>query len=130
MEKRIPNVLVVDDDFMSCKIVTLMIKQSGYDVKFVESGKAATEIMQKIRFDLVVLDWIMPAPSGEHFITLVRSGAFGDHHRAIPIVVITADLIRCTRKICVQAGATDYLTKPTRLTDLVTVLQNCLNPPD
>ena len=65
----------------------------------------------------------MPQMCGHDFIHAVRAGLAGDHHKNIPIIVITADVMRVNRDICRLAGATAMLPKPLVLQDLVDILQ-------
>lgn len=65
----------------------------------------------------------MPQMCGHDFIRAVRAGDAGDHHKNIPIIVITADIMRVNQSSCKLAGATAMLPKPLVMQDLIDILE-------
>ena len=106
------HILIVDDDVTSRKVAESMLLRQGYGVVGVESGTQALVAMNQERYDIVLLDWIMPVLTGMELIARIRAGAAGKHHLDIPIIVVTADLMRCSKDICIAKGANDYIPKP------------------
>lgn len=106
------HILIVDDDVTSRKVAESMLLRQGYGVVGVESGTQALVAMNQERYDIVLLDWIMPVLTGMELIARIRAGDAGKHHLDIPIIVVTADLMRCSKDICIAKGANDYIPKP------------------
>lgn len=119
------RVLVIDDDLTSCQVASAMLQRLNCCVECAANGKDAAELLCRVRYDLLLLDWVMPYMNGAELTRLVRSGAVGVHHQHVPIIAVTADLVSATRERCLQAGVNEYLSKPVdykKLASLVTEL--------
>ncbi len=124
--EKIPQALVVDDDITSCKVVAAMLKHLGCEAHcFLDSGAALQALLDR-SYDMLFLDWLMPVLSGHQMLTAIRSGDAGPHNSEIPIIVLTADLIRSPRDVCLAAGANDYLAKPLRFHRLSEIIQEII----
>ncbi len=102
-----PKVLLAEDDPAVRKAVQRVLELESYDVTVVNDGQAALEALTKTRFDLAVLDVMMPFADG---LTVCRES----RHRGIatPILLLTARVEVGDRVAGLDAGADDYLTKP------------------
>jgi len=105
MESR--KVLIAEDDPSVRKAVQRVLALEKYDVTAVNDGQAALEELSKTRFDLAVLDVMMPFADG---LTVCREA----RHRGIqtPILLLTARVEVGDRVAGLDAGADDYLVKP------------------
>jgi two-component system response regulator MprA len=105
METR--KVLIAEDDPSVRKAVQRVLELEKYDVTAVNDGQAALEELGKTRFDLAVLDVMMPFADG---LTVCREA----RHRGIqtPILLLTARVEVGDRVAGLDAGADDYLVKP------------------
>ncbi|MSY42461.1 MAG: response regulator [Actinobacteria bacterium] len=105
METR--KVLIAEDDPSVRKAVQRVLALEKYDVTAVNDGQAALEELSKTRFDLAVLDVMMPFADG---LTVCREA----RHRGIqtPILLLTARVEVGDRVAGLDAGADDYLVKP------------------
>jgi two-component system response regulator MprA len=105
METR--KVLIAEDDPSVRKAVQRVLELEKYDVTAVNDGQAALEELSKTRFDLAVLDVMMPFADG---LTVCREA----RHRGIqtPILLLTARVEVGDRVAGLDAGADDYLVKP------------------
>lgn len=105
MESR--KVLIAEDDPSVRKAVQRVLELEKYDVTAVNDGQAALEELSKTRFDLAVLDVMMPFADG---LTVCREA----RHRGIqtPILLLTARVEVGDRVAGLDAGADDYLVKP------------------
>ena len=103
------DILVVDDNPTNRDMLTRRLVRSGYTATPVDSGEAALEILQTKRFDLVLLDLMMPGISGLE--TLERMQA-DPRLRTIPVIMLTAADDMNTMVQCVLSGAEDYVFKP------------------
>lgn len=86
-EERSLRVLVVDDEPLLCRMVSVMLKRVGYEVRTATSGTEALSILQEYNPDLITLDVMMPDMSGLDVARRLRSTAETD---TIPIIFVTA----------------------------------------
>lgn len=103
------RILVAEDDVTNRFILQKMIEKIGADAKFAEDGLQAYELYLSHPFDLILTDCHMPNCDGYELTQKIRL-----HKEAqnLPIIAITADAIEGTKEKCLNAGMTDYLTKP------------------
>ncbi len=107
-----PRILVVDDDAVNRMLLARTLGDQGHAVTTAEDGRQALELLQadaRGRFDVVLLDLVMPEVDGHGVLAHIKSD---DALRHIPVIMISAvdDLESVVR--CIEAGATDYLPKP------------------
>ena len=103
------SILVVDDNEMNRDLVCRRMEQEGYHVAAASGGQAALEMLKHERFDLLLLDIMMPDMNG--FVVLEQVKA-DTRHRGMPVIMITADNDIDSVKLCVRLGAVDYIVKP------------------
>jgi CheY-like chemotaxis protein len=103
------EVLVVDDDPANRELLARRLTRSGYASSVVESGEAALELLEERRFDLILLDLMMPGMSGLE--TLERLKA-SPRLRTIPVIMLSAADDIDTMVNCILQGAEDYVFKP------------------
>jgi len=103
------RILVVDDERLNRRLLSVNLQQSGYIVEMAEDGQRALQLLQSGEFDAVLLDLVMPKMDGYRVLAEMRGDA---KLRSIPVIVISSmdDMESIVR--CVEMGATDYLTKP------------------
>src|SRR5262249_46623282 len=117
------RLLVVDDDANNREVLVRFLQQDGHTIQVAEHGAQAVDLLRSHRFDLMLLDIMMPRMNG--FQVLRHLSACPDLC-PLPVVVISAlaeidSIIRC-----IQMGADDYLTKPWDQTLLRTRVNACL----
>jgi CheY-like chemotaxis protein len=103
------EVLVVDDDPANRELLCRRLVRSGYAATAVDSGEAALELLESSRFDLILLDLMMPGISGLD--TLARLKA-EPRLRTIPVIMLSAADDVDTMVDCILHGAEDYVFKP------------------
>ncbi len=103
---EVKRILVVDDDTMNLKR-TKMILGKAYDVKLVESGREALEILRNENFDLVLLDIAMPEMDGIETFERMKASAYD-----VPVIFLTASGYEDDVKKAINLGAANYLKKP------------------
>ncbi len=103
------SLLVVDDDLANREMLSRRLQRQGYAVSVAENGQAALKMVRSSKFDLVLLDMIMPGLDGCEVLQALKSD---DHLRHIPVLMISAldDVDGIVR--CIELGAEDYLSKP------------------
>ena len=103
------EILVVDDDSANRELLARRLTRSGYSSAVVESGEAALDLLEERRFDLILLDLMMPGLSGLE--TLERLKA-SPRLRTIPVIMLSAADDVNTMVDCILQGAEDYIFKP------------------
>ncbi len=112
-EARRASVLVVEDDAKTAELVALYLSHAGHRVSTERSGGRALERLTSERFDLLLLDIMLPGASGLQIARQVRETA------ATPIIFLTARTIEEDRLEGFSSGADDYVTKPFSPRELV-----------
>jgi two-component system, sensor histidine kinase and response regulator len=103
------NILVVDDYELNRIKLTHFLKQKGHTVTLAENGKEALELILKNKFDLVLLDIVMPEMDGYQVLDYLKKN---NELRNLSVIVISAfDEIKSVVR-CIEMGAVDYLNKP------------------
>jgi DNA-binding response OmpR family regulator len=105
------EVLVVDDDAEACKALVRLFERAGHGAHCVYGGGEALEVLQNVRFKLVLLDLRMPGIGGMEVLRAMRSDAT---HRATPVVIVSAEGSGPAVEAALKAGADDYVHKPVR----------------
>jgi len=111
------SVLVVEDDPASCKFAEQCLELFGFRHQSVDNGLKATEILNRTRFDLVILDWCLPGWSGLAITEALRKNQGPNQH--VPIIAVTARAMKGDREACLNAGMDAYLSKPFSPEDLL-----------
>ncbi len=120
---RLGRILAVDDDPLNCDMLASRLTRQGHSVTTAADGLEVLDKVRRGRFDLVLLDVMMPGLDG--YGTLVQLKA-DDQLRHLPVIMISAldDLSSVVR--CIEAGAEDYLPKPFNATLLRARIGACL----
>ncbi|MBW4435978.1 MAG: response regulator [Pleurocapsa minor GSE-CHR-MK-17-07R] len=109
------KILVVDDDLDSLKLIGLMLQRNGYEVSAASAGSQALAKASTERPDLIILDVMMPDMSGLEVCRRLRKNP---DTKGIPIIMFTAKTLIDDKVAGFEAGADDYLTKPTHPAEL------------
>jgi len=116
-----PRILVTDDDELILLSLGELLRAGGLDVVTAMSGAEALEKARGERFDVVVLDLVMPGMSGFEVCRALRGMA---EYRDVPIVMLTAKSGEADRKAGTEAGADRFLPKPTDPSLLLSILKD------
>ena len=116
--KAIANVLVVEDDELIRGIFVDIIKSKGYSVFEATNGREALQILKEQPINIIVSDMKMPVMDGMQLLREVKS-----NYRDIPVVVITGFDNEFTEEQVLAAGADAYITKPFKVQDVSSTLQ-------
>ncbi len=106
------NILVVEDEKDISELMALHLKREGHEVSTVENGEDALGLLGKNRYDLVVLDWMLPGLSGLELCKKLRAQRETATTPAMPIFMVTARAHTSDIVLGLEMGADDYITKP------------------
>jgi signal transduction histidine kinase/ActR/RegA family two-component response regulator len=106
------RVLLVEDNAINQLLATAMVEKIGPSVCLAANGAEAVEMVRQQSFDLVLMDCLMPVMDGLEATRRIRAWESTGALRAIPIIALTASAMSGDREACVDAGMSDYLTKP------------------
>ncbi|MEP7291272.1 MAG: response regulator [Chloroflexota bacterium] len=109
------KILVVDDDLDSLKLIGLMLQRNGYEVIAASAGNQALARALSDQPDLIILDVMMPDMNGYEVSRRLRKNPSTQN---IPIIMFTAKTLIDDKVAGFEAGADDYLTKPTHPAEL------------
>lgn len=101
------HIMVAEDDTNILTGLVATLESEGYDVSTASDGEKALELFKNSRFDLVLLDIMMPGKSGYDVCREIRS-----HDDETPIIMLTAKGEEIDKVVGLQLGADDYVTKP------------------
>jgi CheY-like chemotaxis protein/MinD-like ATPase involved in chromosome partitioning or flagellar assembly len=117
------KILIVDDDLDSLKLIGLMLQRQGYEVVAANAGMQALAKAASDHPNLIILDIMMPDMDGYEVCRRLRANA---ETRSIPIIMFTAKTLVDDKVAGFEAGADDYLTKPTHPAELASRVKNVL----
>lgn len=106
------KILVVDDEKLLVKGMKFNLENEGYQVECAYDGAAAVELARDGRFDLIILDVMMPEVDGLEACMRIRE--FSN----VPIIMLTAKSEDADKLMGFESGADDYLTKPFNILEL------------
>lgn len=106
------KILVVDDEKTLVKGIKFNLENEGYQVECAYDGSAAVELARNERFDLLILDVMMPEVDGLEACMRIRE--FSN----VPIIMLTAKSEDADKLMGFECGADDYLTKPFNILEL------------
>jgi CheY-like chemotaxis protein len=120
--------VVIDDDIRNIFSLASALEEYGIALQYAESGRAGLELMDSLpQVDMVLVDIMMPDMDGYETIREIRARTrFTD----LPVIAVTAKAMKGDRQKCIQAGASDYVSKPVDVDQLVSVLRVSLQRVD
>lgn len=109
MSDESAHILVVDDNEMNRDMLSRRLQKLNYHVEMADNGERCLEMMRAFRYDLVMLDIMMPKMNGYEVLETAKADSA---LRQVPIIMISAvdDLDSVVK--CIELGAEDYLFKP------------------
>jgi DNA-binding response OmpR family regulator len=118
------RVLIAEDELAISDSVAYSLRGEGFEVDTVADGESALEAARAERYDLLLLDLMLPGLSGIEVCRQLRAES------AIPIVMLTARTAEVDRVVGLDAGADDYVVKPFSMPELISRLRAILRRRD
>ncbi|MBI4383931.1 MAG: response regulator, partial [Nitrospinae bacterium] len=115
------KVMIVDDDMRNIYAVSAVLERQDMRVVTAESGKEALDLLRETRdIDLILMDVMMPDMDGYETTRAIRNQ---EPFRDTPIIALTAKAMKGDREKCIEAGASDYISKPVDTEQLLSLLR-------
>lgn len=121
MQANKPRILLVEDETHVLETISLNLEMEGYDVIPAVDGKQAYRYFKSAKFDLIILDLMLPGMDGVSLCKNIRH-----ENDSIPILMLTAKSSSQEKVEGLKAGADDYLTKPFNLEEFLLRVQGLL----
>ena len=113
------RILIVEDEKPILNLIRMNLMDAGYDCLCAENGLEAANILEKERFDLILLDIMLPEIDGYELLEYIRP-------MEIPVIFITAKSDVMDRVRGLRLGAEDYITKPFEIIELLARVETVL----
>lgn len=105
------SILVAEDNFINQMLAEMLLSRLGYKPKMVQNGREVLAVLKHQSYDVILMDIQMPEMDGLEATKAIRKKDFLQ-----PIIIaITANAMKEDRKICIQAGMDDYISKPIKV---------------
>jgi CheY-like chemotaxis protein len=122
------KVLVVDDDVRNIFALGSVLERHGMKVFAAQTGREGIATLEKTpEISIVLMDIMMPEMDGYEAITAIRGM---DEFKQLPIIALTAKAMKADRDHCLDVGASDYISKPLDIDQLLSLLRVWLYRPD
>ena len=113
--------LIVDDDLRNIFALTSVLEQHKMNIIYEENGKKGFERLQKeADVDIVLMDIMMPEMDGYEAMNRIRKMK---QFKKLPIIALTAKAMKGDREKCIEVGASDYISKPINIEQLISLLR-------
>jgi signal transduction histidine kinase/HAMP domain-containing protein/CheY-like chemotaxis protein len=119
------TVLIVDDDVRNVFALTSVLEQRGLSVRYAENGREGIDVLERAdHIDLVLMDIMMPEMDGYATMAAIRRM---DRFAELPIIALTAKAMQGDREKALDAGASEYVTKPVDIDQLLGLIRSWLS---
>ncbi len=121
-EQQPLDVLLVEDHPINQRLATKLLERWGHHVIVAENGWIGVEAHASRRFDVILMDMMMPVMDGLEATHLIRATELERGIARTPIIAMTANAMQGDRERCIEAGMDDYLAKPIKSQELQRLL--------
>jgi CheY-like chemotaxis protein len=121
------RILLAEDNIVNQKLALILLRKSGFNVDAVANGKEALETLQKIPYDLVLMDVQMPEMDGFEATRRIRDPKSAVLDNKVLIIAMTAHAMTGDRDRCLEAGMDNYISKPIDPKKLIEIIRESLS---
>lgn len=107
--KKAPSILVIDDEPDNFDVVESLLDNVNCQLSYASSGRIALEKLKVLQPDVILLDVMMPELNGIEVCRIIKQDS---RWKSVPIIMITALTSKEDMALCLEAGASDFLSKP------------------
>lgn len=124
---RVSNVkiLAIDDNEMNLEVIQGLLKKTGAQIDMADNGEAGLKKAESIRYDLILLDHMMPGMDGIETLQKMQQISYIKEGKT-PVIALTANSVMGAREDYLKKGFTDYIAKPVDYRALITILKKYL----
>ncbi len=119
------RILIVEDNRLNQKVALAIMKKLGLSADLATGGTEAIEAIKTMSYDLVLMDVQMPEMDGIEATKKIRNSEF--EARNVPIIAMTANVMKGDRERCLEAGMNDYVSKPIDPDELLSAIEKQLS---
>ena len=117
------SLLLAEDEPTNQMVIKTILTKFGYLVDVANNGSEAINALENNDYALVLMDCMMPVMNGYEATAVIRDQISKVRNHAIPVIALTANVMREDRDKCLEAGMDDYLAKPLEFTELQVMLE-------
>jgi CheY-like chemotaxis protein len=121
---RREKILLAEDNVVNQKVALKQLQKLGFKADVAGNGLEVLDAVQKIPYDIIFMDCMMPEMDGYEATRKIRAMSGGI--ASLPIVAMTANAMQGDREKCLEAGMNDYIGKPVRIEELKSALERHL----
>ncbi len=118
------GILLVEDNALNQQLASELLRGQGAVVEIAGNGALALAAVDRMPFDLVLMDMQMPVMDGLEATRRIRASG---RHDALPIIAMTANAMDSDRSACMDAGMNDFIAKPIDLAEVLAVISRWLH---
>lgn len=118
------KILIVEDNPLNKRILSFYLTKEGYSVITASTGEEAEAIFQREKFDLVIMDLMLPGINGFEVTARIRNYEENNNlEKKTVIIALSANTLNNERERCIQAGMNEYISKPFDMSNLKYILK-------
>ncbi|MBC7381404.1 MAG: response regulator [Bacteroidia bacterium] len=118
------KILIIDDDTRNIFALSAILRSSGFNcISSIDAKEGKNLMIQQADIGIILIDMMMPDMDGYEAIPFLR---LTPGYSKIPIIAVTAQAMPGDREKCIEAGATDYISKPIDIDKLILVVDQYL----
>ena len=122
-ERKRLKILVAEDNITNQLVAKSILSKLGYSIDMVANGQEVLDILETVRYDLILMDCLMPVMDGYDATRAIRKQEeSSDRH--IPVIAMTANAMGGDREKCLAVGMDDYISKPVEPGSLAKMIDN------
>ncbi len=118
------GILLVEDNALNQQLAGELLRGQGAMVEIAGNGELAVAAVERMPFDLVLMDMQMPVMDGLEATRRIRASG---RHNALPIIAMTANAMDSDRQACMDAGMNDFIAKPIDIAEVLAVMTRWLH---
>ncbi len=120
--RRALRVLIADDDVVNQTLTVKLLQRRGIFPDVAGTGREAIDKLSENYFDLIIMDVQMPVMDGLEATRHIRGAKECEINKDVPVIIMTAHALKGDREHCLEAGASDYISKPVDADELYNMI--------